>query len=468
VRPWLAAMVVAAALLALLPGAGAAATGSTPRATPTPIHTPKPTAHPTPSPRSTPRPLPAQRPSPTPRPISRAEARRARAAAARRLIEEARREIGAEVADSLASVEQLSEALNDNADQQAQLESQVEAARARLPALDREIQQRDADIADTQRRIDGERADIGVLARELYQQPDSLVLRMLRARSVHDAFTQAGDLTVAALRADTLQQRLSGDLDQLQQEQSDQQSARDQQTQDQAELAAALGNLQELERQERQTAAALQAAIRRGHSALAKVSRKKEKASVAQRVAARLQEQDQGLIAISEEQVWQQAQLLAALSGQDAQQPGPQAEAGSAGENAQFAWPIRDGVVTQRFGPTAVPLEPALYGFDHFHTGLDLASSETAVVAAADGVVAAVGSGPSGYGTYVIIDHGPGMQTLYGHLALAGVRAGQRVTRGQPIGLEGSTGASTGVHLHFEVRLDGRPVDPMGYLPAGT
>ncbi len=75
-----------------------------------------------------------------------------------------------------------------------------------------------------------------------------------------------------------------------------------------------------------------------------------------------------------------------------------------------------------------------------------------------------MGSGPSGYGTYVIVDHGRGLLTLYGHMAVVSVRSGQRVSRGQPIGVEGSTGASTGVHLHFEVRLGGTPVDPRPYL----
>jgi murein DD-endopeptidase MepM/ murein hydrolase activator NlpD len=107
-----------------------------------------------------------------------------------------------------------------------------------------------------------------------------------------------------------------------------------------------------------------------------------------------------------------------------------------------------------------------MFGFPHFHTGLDMASPTTRIGAAADGVVAAVGSGTTGYGNYVIIVHGGGLVTLYGHLSVTLVTVGQTVTMGQQIGVEGTTGASTGVHLHFEVRLNGTPVDPSPYLPS--
>jgi murein DD-endopeptidase MepM/ murein hydrolase activator NlpD len=109
-----------------------------------------------------------------------------------------------------------------------------------------------------------------------------------------------------------------------------------------------------------------------------------------------------------------------------------------------------------------------MFGFPHFHTGLDLASPNPRVTAAADGVVAVVGSGTTGYGNYVIIVHSDGFVTLYGHLALALVKPGDRVTQGQQVGVEGSTGTSTGTHLHFEVRLNGVPLDPSPYLPRAS
>ena len=81
-------------------------------------------------------------------------------------------------------------------------------------------------------------------------------------------------------------------------------------------------------------------------------------------------------------------------------------------------------------------------------------------------VVQAV-SGSSGYGNYVVLGHANGVTTLYGHLNQILVRPGDQVKQGDTLGLEGSTGYSTGPHVHFEVRLNGVPVDPLNYLPAG-
>jgi len=72
-----------------------------------------------------------------------------------------------------------------------------------------------------------------------------------------------------------------------------------------------------------------------------------------------------------------------------------------------------------------------------------------------------------GYGILVRISHGQGIETWYGHLAAASVRPGQAVRAGEVIGLVGSTGRSTGPHLHFEVRVNGQPVDPLNFLAGG-
>src|SRR5437879_11808820 len=86
-------------------------------------------------------------------------------------------------------------------------------------------------------------------------------------------------------------------------------------------------------------------------------------------------------------------------------------------------------------------------------------------MAAADGLVVAVGHTNVGYGNYVVIAHGGGVATLYGHLLQTKTSVGDRVVRGQVIGLEGSSGLSTGPHVHFELRLNDQVVDPMPYLP---
>ena len=137
-------------------------------------------------------------------------------------------------------------------------------------------------------------------------------------------------------------------------------------------------------------------------------------------------------------------------------------------------WPC-SGPITQPFGPTSYAFEfPYVYqgvSYPHFHTGVDIGVGlGTPVSAAADGVVVlagtnVVGGHVVGYGTYVVIAHGGGLYTLYGHLSKLGVAAGDHVRAGQVIGLSGSTGNSTGPHLHFEVRMGADPVDPVPYLP---
>ena len=103
-------------------------------------------------------------------------------------------------------------------------------------------------------------------------------------------------------------------------------------------------------------------------------------------------------------------------------------------------------------------------GFE-YHEGQDIdASYGTPVMVAASGTVTIAGR-QRGYGNVIYVDHGAGLSTRYGHLSEIEVKVGQTVTRGQTIGLVGSTGRSTGPHLHYEVRINNQPVDPRQYLP---
>ncbi len=118
---------------------------------------------------------------------------------------------------------------------------------------------------------------------------------------------------------------------------------------------------------------------------------------------------------------------------------------------------------TSGFGMRRHPLT----GRSTMHNGLDWAGPRnTPILASADGVVKHAGR-QGGYGNLVIIEHEFGLETYYAHLNSINVRVGQRVSRGQRIGGMGTTGASTGVHLHYEVRVNGRPVNPITYIRAG-
>jgi murein DD-endopeptidase MepM/ murein hydrolase activator NlpD len=122
-------------------------------------------------------------------------------------------------------------------------------------------------------------------------------------------------------------------------------------------------------------------------------------------------------------------------------------------------WPVI-GHLTAGFGERLDPFS----GEGAFHTGVDISSEYgTAVRATADGVV--IGAEEHvGYGRLVVLDHGFGVTTFYGHLSAFNVTPGQRVNRGDIIGYVGVSGRSTGPHVHYEVRINGAPVNPMRYL----
>jgi len=129
----------------------------------------------------------------------------------------------------------------------------------------------------------------------------------------------------------------------------------------------------------------------------------------------------------------------------------------------QLLWPI-SGPITSTFGNRLDPV----YGVERLHEGIDIAGARgTPIAAAADGVM--INAGPAGgYGLYTCVAHGlvrsRGLATCYAQESAVLVAAGQQVKRGQVLGRVGSTGASTGNHVHLEVRLDGTPVDPLGWL----
>jgi murein DD-endopeptidase MepM/ murein hydrolase activator NlpD len=127
-------------------------------------------------------------------------------------------------------------------------------------------------------------------------------------------------------------------------------------------------------------------------------------------------------------------------------------------------WPV-GGEMTDSFGGRHNPFGGAS---SEFHAGQDIATSwGTPVAATANGTVSFAGW-QTGYGQLVVLDHGDGLTTRYGHLSEINVSVGQEITKGQSIGNVGSTGRSTGPHLHYEVRLNDEPVDPRRYLPGAS
>ncbi len=144
------------------------------------------------------------------------------------------------------------------------------------------------------------------------------------------------------------------------------------------------------------------------------------------------------------------------LSAQSASTITRAASAGSLG------MPLASMVTASPFGYRISPITGAV---GEFHRGQDYAAQcGTAVQAAASGTVTFAGWHPYGGGNRVVIDHGNGLETTYNHLSSANVSEGQQVSRGDVVAMSGTTGASTGCHLHFEVMVNGEVVDPLGWL----
>jgi murein DD-endopeptidase MepM/ murein hydrolase activator NlpD len=132
---------------------------------------------------------------------------------------------------------------------------------------------------------------------------------------------------------------------------------------------------------------------------------------------------------------------------------------GSGQGTGSLIYPV-SGPITSPFGWRIHPI----LGYKKFHTGVDFGVGYGTPIRAADSGTVIYATWMGGYGNVIIVDHGNGLSTLYAHQSSLAAGTGARVSRGQTVGYVGSTGFSTGPHLHFEVRVNGNPVDPMGYL----
>lgn len=153
-----------------------------------------------------------------------------------------------------------------------------------------------------------------------------------------------------------------------------------------------------------------------------------------------------------------------AFNEEDAGGPGPkiswsgERKVSRPDEPYQFDWPLDQARLSRGFQ----------IGGKKSHWGVDLANKKgTDILASERGTVIYTGKGFHGYGNLIVIEHGDEWATLYAHLSQILVREGDVVTRGQIIGKMGNTGHSTGSHLHFEMRHNRQPVNPMAYLPEG-
>ena len=377
------------------------------------------------------------------------------------VVDQIRAQLGSNLADAVAAQQQLQQSLQDNVAQQQALQAQISTVQAKIAALDAQIAEHKRREAILAQRIEAERAQLTELARAIYVAPTSPLVTIAESQSLGDLLTRISDLNIAGDRATLLKNSLNDDLAAQQLERQHEESDRQEEVAQKAMLDSEMAQLQSLQAQEQSSIDQLQTKIEETRYELAVLNR--QSTQLAQQVTDMLQQQQDAIIAAAMQAVWTQMQLWSQANSVG-QIPT------STGHSTQyrFIWPEPQAVISQPFGPSTFWFEPAYGSYPHFHTGIDLVEPfGSPVYAADDGVVALVGSSSSGYGNYVIIAHAGGLDTLYGHLSTALVKAGQAVTQGTPVGLEGSTGNSTGAHLHFELRIGQTPVNPAPYLPPG-
>ena len=385
-------------------------------------------------------------PSPTPDPMQ-------------AIYDQLRTRLGGDLAQGLATQERLSAALNQTSAGVQILTDQITQQEAVIAALEDQIAQLDVQIADTEARIEVEKQQLAAMARAIYRQPSSMWLLIARTGSLHEALQATTDVVVAGQRAHALQTRLEADLLKLQADRAARVADLERENATKDQLVTSLSTLSDLMSTQNDLANQLADVIAQIQTAQNDVPNQAPDVTAA--LATLLESQTQDLIQQTNQAAWSAAHIGVGVAMLNHTLPTGKPIAG-----LTLSWPMAGARVTQLFGPTDFLLEPPLGKYPHFHAGLDIAAPfGTTVMAAADGVVVAVGHTRIGYGNYVVIAHGGGIMTLYGHLLETNVDVGNRVFRGQRIGLEGSTGWSTGAHVHFERRVNDAVVDPLPYLP---
>lgn len=349
------------------------------------------------------------------------------------------------IAQTLAQLASAEQKYSDAASREATDQANAAAARHRA-ALDRQL--------------------LAVYVRVGYETRSGMLAYLLSSHSVSELLSRAADLSHIVRSASDLVHQVAEDIAAA----DAAESAAAHEAQMAAQAAAQLQAQDQTLQQQTQHARDLIGQLGSQAAATAQEisAANNQTLAVAQAIAQTRMNQLDQTIAAAEQAAWQDAayylqQHLGSLPPGIGTPPTVPVSA----NGTQLIWPAHGVNIAQGFGPSPYPFEPPFGGYPHFHTGIDLGGPlGTPIVAAADGIVATADVSTVGYGNHVIIAHANGLLTLYGHLETILVQQGQAVKAGQVIGLLGSTGNSTGPHCHFEVRVNGQPVDPRPFLPA--
>lgn len=334
-----------------------------------------------------------------------------------------------------------------------QIQADLDAANARLQSIQKKQAEINAQIAQTQNEI---------VKMEAYLKTRQNVLnRRVRAIYMHgqlnylEVILGANSFSDFANRVELLKRVIRSDYNLI--------------LEIQKQKAAIEAKKAQLEEDKRQLDA-LAAEAEKTRQEIAKKKAEQQKvldAAKSNKAAAAQMEQDLNAQLASVRNLIQQRLAAAEAARQAAQQQAASDdEGGGSGSDDNYVqgtgamgWPC-SGPITSPFGYRTHPI----FGTTIFHAGIDIGVDYGTPIHAADSGVVVYSGWISGYGNAVIIDHGGGISTLYGHNQSLAVSEGQSVSKGSVIAYAGSTGNSTGPHCHFEVDVNGSPVNPMGYL----
>jgi murein DD-endopeptidase MepM/ murein hydrolase activator NlpD len=323
------------------------------------------------------------------------------------------------------------------------LQGEIQATQERLDRAQSSLDRQKNALLEVRNRLEGARDRLARLRSEL-----ATARRLLAARLVEIYKSDTPDALTVVLESDGFGDLLEraefleriSDQDR---EITDRVTGLRDQAQEQAVQLAKLEQREQLaaERilQERDQIASAQNQLLSSRDQLA--SARSDKQGVLSQVRSQKQDAMEDLASLQAEQ----ARVAGALQGS----PGPIKQG-----SGQLIWPV-NGPVTGVFGE----VRPG-----HMHAGIDIAVPEGTPIRAADSGRVALMGYVGGYGNYTCVQHTASMSTCYGHQSSFATSNGASVSQGQVIGYSGNTGNSTGPHLHFEVRINGSPVDPMGYL----
>ena len=333
-----------------------------------------------------------------------------------------------------------------------QIQADLDAANARLQSIQTKQAEINAQIAQTQNEI---------VKMEAYLKTRQDVLnRRVRAIYMHgqlnylEVILGANSFSDFANRVELLKRVIRSDYNLI--------------LEIQKQKAAIEAKKAQLEEDKRQLDA-LAAEAEKTRQEIAKKKAEQQKvldAAKNNKAAAAQMEQDLNAQLASVRNLIQQRLAAAEAARQAAQQQAASDDEGGGGSDDNYVqgtgamgWPC-SGPITSPFGYRTHPI----FGTTIFHAGIDIGVDYGTPIHAADSGVVVYSGWISGYGNAVIIDHGGGISTLYGHNQSLAVSEGQSVSKGSVIAYAGSTGNSTGPHCHFEVDVNGSPVNPMGYL----